>query len=219
MRTGPLRMGEVSVAGSVRAAGADGLLMPGSISRAPRPSRRGGLRVRGLTAFGQGLGDGSTMRVTIVGTGNMARAIARRALAGGHHVTFVGTVVNKADELVDEFRGEGPVAADETVGGDMVVLAVPYTQAPHVVRQHADRLDGMVVVDIPNPVDLGALEPLDRAFIAPFDSAAHVIADAAPDGARVVKAFNTTFAGPLTAGAVAGRPLDVFIAGDDADAK
>src|SRR4051794_30533599 len=159
------------------------------------------------------------MRVTIVGTGNMARAIARRALAGGHHVTFVGTVVNKADELVDEFRGEGPVAADETVGGDMVVLAVPYTQAPHVVRQHADRLDGLVVVDITNPVDLGALEPLDRAFIAPFDSAAQVIADAAPDGARVVKAFNTTFAGPLTAGAVAGRPLDVFIAGDDADAK
>ena len=96
------------------------------------------------------------MRVTIVGTGNMARAIARRALAGGHHVTFVGTVVNKADELVDEFRGEGPVAADETVGGDIVVLAVPYTQAPHVVRQHADRLDGMVVVDITNPVDLGA---------------------------------------------------------------
>ena len=159
------------------------------------------------------------MRVTIVGTGNMARAIARRALAGGHHVTFVGTVVNKADELVDEFRGEGPVAADETVGGDIVVLAVPYTQAPHVVRQHANRLDGMVVVDITNPVDLGALEPLDRAFIAPFDSAAQVIADAAPDGARVVKAFNTTFAGPLTAGAVAGRPLDVFIAGDDADAK
>jgi predicted dinucleotide-binding enzyme len=159
------------------------------------------------------------MRVTIVGTGNMARAIARRALAGGHHVTFVGTVVSKADELVDELRGEGPVAADETVGGDMVVLAVPYTQAPHVVRQHADRLDGMVVVDITNPVDLGALEPLDRAFIAPFDSAAQIIADAAPDGARVVKAFNTTFAGPLTAGAVAGRPLDVFIAGDDADAK
>ena len=72
------------------------------------------------------------------------------------------------------------------------MLAGPYTQAPHVVRQHADRLDGMVVVDITNPVGPGALEPLDRAFIAPFDSAAQVIAaDAAPDGARVVKAFNT----------------------------
>ena len=46
-----------------------------------------------------------------------------------------------------------------------------------------------------------------------------VIADVAPDGARVVKAFNTTFAGTLLAGAVDGRPLDVFLAGDDEDAK
>jgi predicted dinucleotide-binding enzyme len=35
----------------------------------------------------------------------------------------------------------------------------------------------------------------------------------------VVKAFNTTFAGTLLTGAVAGQPLDVFIAGDDADAE
>jgi hypothetical protein len=35
----------------------------------------------------------------------------------------------------------------------------------------------------------------------------------------VLKAFNTTFAGTLVAGQVAGLPLDVLIAGDDADAK
>ena len=33
------------------------------------------------------------------------------------------------------------------------------------------------------------------------------------------KAFNTTFAGTLVKGQVAGQPLDVFIAGDDAAAK
>jgi predicted dinucleotide-binding enzyme len=159
------------------------------------------------------------VQVTIVGTGNMARAIATRALAGGHAVVLVGTALSKAEDLVDELRGEGSVSAADTVSGDMVVLAVPYTQAPHVVRQHADALDGMVVVDITNPVDLGALEPLDLGYVAPFNSAAQLIADAAPDGARVVKAFNTTFAGPLLAGHVADRPLDVFTAGDDDDAK
>jgi predicted dinucleotide-binding enzyme len=159
------------------------------------------------------------MHVTIVGTGNMARAIATRALSGGHAVTLVGTHLSKADELADELRDEGPVSASETVTGDLVVLAVPYTQAPHVVRQHADALEGRVIVDITNPVDFGALEPLDLGFVAPFDSAAQVIADVAPAGAPVVKAFNTTFAGPLLAGRVAGRPLDVFVAGDDADAK
>jgi predicted dinucleotide-binding enzyme len=156
------------------------------------------------------------VRITIVGTGNMARAIASRALAGGHAVTFVGTHISKADDLADEMTGEGPVGSSEEVEGDVVVLAVPYTQAPHAVRQHADALDGRVVVDITNPVDISVLEPLDTA---PFGSGAELIADVAPDGARVVKAFNTTFAGTLLAGAVDGRPLDVFLAGDDEDAR
>jgi predicted dinucleotide-binding enzyme len=34
-----------------------------------------------------------------------------------------------------------------------------------------------------------------------------------------VKAFNTTFAGTLTAGEVAGQDLDVLIASDDQEAK
>jgi 8-hydroxy-5-deazaflavin:NADPH oxidoreductase len=34
-----------------------------------------------------------------------------------------------------------------------------------------------------------------------------------------VKTFNITFAGTLETGEVAGQPLDVFIAGDDAGAK
>jgi hypothetical protein len=35
----------------------------------------------------------------------------------------------------------------------------------------------------------------------------------------VVKAFNTTFAGTLAEGQAHGQQLDVFIAGDDQDAK
>ena len=35
----------------------------------------------------------------------------------------------------------------------------------------------------------------------------------------MVKAFNTTFAGSLVDGQVAGQPLDVFVASDDDDAK
>jgi predicted dinucleotide-binding enzyme len=37
--------------------------------------------------------------------------------------------------------------------------------------------------------------------------------------AKVVKAFNTTFANTLQSGEVAGHALDVLIAGDDQDAK
>jgi len=156
------------------------------------------------------------VKVTIIGTGTMARALATLALATGHHVTFVGTHVSKALDLVDEFEGEGEVRAAEEVDGDLVVLAVPFTQAPHAVRQHAAELDGKVLVDVTNPVDLGALEPLD---VAPFRSGAELISAAAPPAAPVVKAFNTAFAGTLMAREVAGRRLDVFVAADDADAK
>jgi predicted dinucleotide-binding enzyme len=156
------------------------------------------------------------VRVTIIGTGNMARGVAARALAGNHHVTFVGTDLGKAESLADELAGQGQVRAAEAVSGDIVVLAVPYTQAPHAVRQHAGGLAGAVLVDVTNPVDMSILEPLD---VSPFRSGAEVIADAAPDAAAVVKAFNTTFAGTLVGGSVAGHPVDVFVAGDSEDAK
>jgi hypothetical protein len=146
----------------------------------------------------------------------MARAIATRALDGGHQVVLVGTALGKAEDLADELRDAGEVTAAEEVDGELVVLAVPYTEAPHVVRQHAGRLSGTTLVDVTNPVDVGAFEPLDTS---PFRSGGEVIAAEAPDGVPVIKAFNTTLAGPLLAGEVAGEPLDVLMAGDDADAK
>ena len=50
-------------------------------------------------------------------------------------------------------------------------------------------------------------------------SAAEEIAKALPTSVKVLKAFNTTYAGVLTQGNLAGQPLDVFIAGDDEQAK
>src|SRR5215210_1880342 len=153
------------------------------------------------------------MQITIIGTGNMARGITTRALAGGHDVTLVGTEPAKAEALAGELGGSAK--AGDRVEGDVAVLAVPYAAARDVVAQYGDELAGKVIVDITNPVDLNTFEPLTPDA----GSAAKEIADAAPQDATVVKAFNTTFAGTLVEGSVAGQPLDVFIAGDDEDAK
>jgi NADPH-dependent F420 reductase len=152
------------------------------------------------------------MQITIIGTGNMGRGIGTRAVAGGHDVTVVGTEPEKAQALAGELGGSA--RAGESVEGDVVILAVPYAAAADIVRSYGDQLDGKVVVDITNPVDLNTFEPLQVE-----GSGAQQIAAAAPGGARVVKAFNTTFAGTLVEGAVSGQPLDVFIAGDDEGAK
>ncbi len=153
------------------------------------------------------------MQITIIGTGGMARGIASRTLAGGHDVAFIGTERAKAEALAGELGGSATAA--DGVAGDVVVLAVPYTAAADILQAHGDDLAGKVIVDITNPVDFSTFEPLTLDA----GSAAQEIAGAAPDGANVVKAFNTTFAGTLADGSVAGQPLDVFLAGDDDGAK
>ncbi len=155
------------------------------------------------------------MDVTIIGTGNMARGIATRALAGGHTVTLLGTDREKAQALAGVLGGDvraGTVG--DPISGDVVVLAVWYQALDDVLGRYGDQLAGKTVVDITNPVDPQTYAPLTLEA----GSAAQEIAQKAP-GAKVVKAFNTTYAGSLVEGQVAGQPLDVFIASDDDEAK
>ncbi|MFD6189634.1 NADPH-dependent F420 reductase [Streptomyces sp. NPDC060275] len=155
--------------------------------------------------------------ISIVGTGNMARVLGSRALAGGNAVEVIGRDASKADALAREIGG-GATAG--TIGaapaGDIVILAVPYAHAVPLVRQFGNALSGKVIVDITNPFNADI-----TGLVTPEDSsAAQEIAKAAPADAHVVKAFNTVFGHVLAAYTPEDlRPLDVFIAGDDADAK
>jgi predicted dinucleotide-binding enzyme len=155
------------------------------------------------------------MDITIIGTGNMARGIATRALAGDNPVTILGVEAADAPALAADLNGD---VATGTVGdpinGDLVVLAIPYGAIDDVLRRYDGQLDGKTVVDITNPVDFSDFTPLN----VEAGSAAQEIAEKVP-AANVVKAFNTTFAGTLVEGKVAGEQLDVLIASDDEQAK
>jgi 8-hydroxy-5-deazaflavin:NADPH oxidoreductase len=157
------------------------------------------------------------MDVTIIGTGNMARGIGTRLVAGGHAVTVLGKEPADAEAVVEELAGQGSAKAGrsgEAIADDVVVLAVYYPDAKAAVEQYGGGLSGKVLIDITNPVN----ETFDGLVTPPDGSAAQELAASAP-GARVVKAFNTTFAGTLVDGQVGGQPLDVFLAGDDGEAK
>ena len=153
------------------------------------------------------------MDVTIIGTGNMARGIGTRLVAGGHRVTVLGKEPGDAEAVVKELGGDGAAQAGrsaEPIADDVVVLAVYYPDAKGAVEGYGGGLSGKVLIDITNPVN----ETMDGLVTPPDGSAAQELAASAP-GARVVKAFNTTFAGTLIDGQVAGQPLDGFLAGDD----
>jgi predicted dinucleotide-binding enzyme len=155
------------------------------------------------------------MDITIIGTGNMSRGIATRALAGGHTVTLLGTEAGKAQPLAGELSGDVRAGTiGDPLSGDVVVLAVWYQALDDVLGRYGDQLAGKTVVDITTPIDTSSFQPLNLEA----GSAAQEIAQKAA-GAKVVKAFNTTFAGTLVSGEVAGQPLDVLLASDDEDAK
>jgi 8-hydroxy-5-deazaflavin:NADPH oxidoreductase len=150
--------------------------------------------------------------ITIIGTGNMARILGTLAVEGGNTVQVTGRDPAKAAGLAGAL---GPAATAGTMGtapaGDIVILAVPYASAAPVVAQYGDALAGKVIVDISNPFnpDATGLATPDGTSIA------QQVAKAAPASASVIKAFNTLFGTVLAQ----GRPLDVFVAGDDAQAK
>ena len=156
------------------------------------------------------------MKVTIIGAGNMGRGIGTRVAAGGHEVEIVDRDPAEAEKLASEL-GDLAKALEPgaPLGGEVVVLALYYPVIKDAAREYADRLAGRVVVDISNPVDT---RTWDRLATPPGTSSAEEVAEIVPDS-PVVKAFNTTFAGTLVAGEVAGQQLDVLIAGDDGAAK
>lgn len=149
--------------------------------------------------------------ISIIGTGNMARTIGTRAIAGGNTVEIMGRDQAKASDLAEALGG-GTTTGEwgTTPAGDVVILALLYDSVVPVVDQYGDALAGKVIVDISNP------------FNATFDGLTHrgetsiaqEAARVAPPSASVVKAFNTVFRHVLEK----GRP-DVFLAGDSAQAK
>ncbi|MEY9930791.1 putative dinucleotide-binding enzyme [Catenulispora sp. GP43] len=154
----------------------------------------------------------SSISISIIGTGNMARTLGTLALAGGNTVEILGRSQAKAADLAKSL-GDGATVGDwgTVPAGDIVIVALLSGDVAPVVAQYADALAGKVIVDISNPFNAGA----DGLSYAGETSIAQEAANVAPADASVVKAFNTVFGHVLEKG---DKP-DVFLAGDDASAK
>ena len=162
------------------------------------------------------------MNVTIFGPGKMGRAIGTRAIAGGHSVTFVGRTLESAQKAADEIKASAKQGAQVSAAtledvnlGDVVIFALWYGTNLEMAKKLGSRLAGKTVVDIANPLN----SSYNGLVTPPDSSSAEEVAKVAAPGTKVVKAFNTTYAGTLLARQVAGQPLDIFIAGDDQEAK
>jgi predicted dinucleotide-binding enzyme len=150
--------------------------------------------------------------VSIIGSGNMATAIGTRAAKHGHTVELLSRTTAKAQALADQIGNGATVGTfGDTPSGDIVIVAVPYSDVVSAVASYGDALAGKILVDISNTFNADASELLT----APGTSASQEITAAVPESTHVVKAFNTIFGHVL----VQDKVLDAFLAGDSAEAK
>ncbi|MFN2550144.1 MAG: NADPH-dependent F420 reductase [Myxococcales bacterium] len=137
-------------------------------------------------------------KIAIAGDGNVGSALQKGLSRAGHEVTAVGRQPGKLKEA----------ASTATI----VILAVPYGAVDATLAELGDTIDGKPLVDCTNPLTK------EMKLAATGTSAAEELQKKAPR-AKVVKAFNTTFAGTMSTGKAKGETLSIYAASDDAAAK
>ena len=160
--------------------------------------------------------------VAVIGaSGKMGSAIAKSLAKGNYRVLLHSSKTNKVQSLIDEIKDGNPSADIEIVDdyievcweADIIVLAVPYTVEKKVAEQIRKVANQKVVISISNPLN----DTYTGLLTTPGTSAAEELQKILPH-AKVIKAFNTTFAGDFNQPAINGHLVDCFIAGNDEDA-
>jgi predicted dinucleotide-binding enzyme len=171
----------------------------------------------------------SMTKIAVLGTGAVGTTLAAELAAAGHDVAL-GTRDPEATRARMQAGANGAsllgpeqvrlaTFEDAAGGAELVFLATSGTVALEVLRRVGpERLEGKVLVDVANPIDVSAGFPL--AFtVCGDDSLGEQLQRAFP-GAKVVKALNMIDASLMTApDAVGGDTLTMFVSGDDVEAK
>jgi len=158
------------------------------------------------------------MKIAIIGTGNVGRALGGSLARAGHEVTFAGRDTDKAQRLAVEIGGSAAAtAADAAKAADVIVLAIPSGQVDAVVAGIGSWAAGKIVLDATNPLDFSkGMPPLLVGGLGDSGGERH---QRLLPGAHVVKAFNTVGNALMFRPQLPGGPPDMFICGNDAAAK
>jgi predicted dinucleotide-binding enzyme len=151
------------------------------------------------------------MKIAVIGAGNVGRALGSSLAAAGNTVTFAGRDAARTAEAAQAAGGTSAATpAEAAAGADVIVIAVPFSEALAVAGSLAPVAAGTVIIDATNPLKA------DYSGLATDGgpSGGELIA-AALGGGAVVKAFNTLFAGVQGNPAAHGQVLDALYATDD----
>jgi predicted dinucleotide-binding enzyme len=162
------------------------------------------------------------MRIAVLGTGVVGRTIATKLVQLGHKVTMGSRSTDS--EGLREWLGEagegasGGTFADAAADAELVFnCTAGGASLDALAAAGVDKLAGKVLVDVANPLDFSRGMP-PTLTVCNDDSLGERIQAAFPR-ARVVKALNTVNAQVMTDPGRLPGAHNVFVCGNDADAK
>ena len=159
------------------------------------------------------------MRVGILGSGDVAKSLARGFLGEGHEV-MLGS--REPGKLAAWVRDSGASASSGTFAetatfGELVALAVHgLTSVDAIQMAGPGSFKGKVVIDATNPLDMSGGAP---TLVGGLGTSAGELNQRALPGAFVVKAFNSVGNAHFYKPDFPGGPPDMFMCGDDGNAK
>ena len=162
------------------------------------------------------------MRIGVLGTGMVGKAIGGKLVELGHEVrmgsrTAGGEAATGWVAEAGEGASEGDFA-DAAAFGELVFNCTPGMHALDALGQAgAENLAGKVLVDVSNSLDFSGGRPPTLA-VCNTTSVGEQVQEAFPD-ARVVKSLNTMNAGVMVDPASVPGDHVAFVAGDDDAAK
>ncbi len=160
------------------------------------------------------------MKVGILGTGDVGKALGNGFRALGHEVKMGSRDANneKAVAWAKEKGASTGTFADAAKFGDIVVLALLWSGTENALRLAGpENFAGKVVIDAINPLNFPQNGPPELA-LGHKDSGGEQVQRWLPS-ARVVKAFNIVGNAHMYKPKFDGGPPDMFICGNDAAAK
>lgn len=160
------------------------------------------------------------MRIAVLGTGEVGRRLAGKLVSLGHKVTMGSRTADNADakKWALETGGAHGTFADAATSAELVVNATGGLVSLAVLEAvGAGNLRGKTIVDVSNALDFSEGFP-PRVVTPEGHSVAEQLQKAFPE-ARVVKTLNTmNNAVMVEPGRIPGHH-NVFVSGDDVDAK
>ncbi|MEP7284161.1 MAG: NAD(P)-binding domain-containing protein [Chloroflexota bacterium] len=161
------------------------------------------------------------MKVGILGSGIVGQTVGAKFAQLGYETKIGTRDPQKLSDWTTRVGSHGSVGMPDQAAafGDILVLATRWANGAteNAIRMaNPAHFAGKVVIDITNPLDMSTGKP--TLSVGQTDSGGEVVQRLIPD-ARVVKALNIVTASTMVNPAQSGGEPDMFIAGNDAEAK